>query len=177
VARFYISSTYSDLVEFRSEVYRTLRRIGHDAVAMEDYVASDRRPLDKCLRDIETCDVYVGIVAWRYGFVPAEADPAGSSITKLEYLHATACDKPRLIFLLSPATPWPAQFRDNEHLGESLRMFREMLANNHIVSFFETATQLALLVSIAVRKWEIEAGTMKPVLSLEDQTLRPNLKS
>ena len=176
VARFYLSSTYSDLVEFRSEVYRTLRRMGHDAVAMEDYVASDRRPLDKCRRDIETCDVYVGLVVWRYGFVPAEADPVGSSITKLEYLHATACGKPCLIFLLSPATPWPAQLRDNGQPGESLCAFREMLANSHTVSFFETATQLALLVSISARKWEIEAGITNPVPSLEDQTLPAELK-
>lgn len=150
--------------------------MGHDVVAMEDYVASDRRPLDKCLRDIETCDVYIGLVAWRYGFVPVGADPAGSCITKLEYLHAAARDKPCLIFLLSEAAPWPEQFRDNGHPAESLRAFRDLLANNHTVSFFETAPQLALLVSIAARKWEIDAGITHRVPSLEDQVLPAELK-
>jgi hypothetical protein len=38
MARFYVSSTSSDLTELRSEVYQALRRLDHDPVAMEDYV-------------------------------------------------------------------------------------------------------------------------------------------
>lgn len=176
MSRFYISSTYSDLDDFRSEVYKTLRRMGHDAVAMEDYVASDQRPASKCLRDVETCDVYVGVVAWRYGFIPSEANPSGTSITELEYRHARAVGKPCLTFLLSPATPWPAEFRDAGVPGQSLCAFRDLLVRSHTVSFFETATQLALLVSIAVRRWEIEAGVANPVPSLKDQPLPSELK-
>jgi len=35
----YISSTYQDLVDHRVAVDRTLRRMGHDVVGMEQYVA------------------------------------------------------------------------------------------------------------------------------------------
>ena len=41
MARIYISSTYEDLVAYREALYKTLRQMGHDAIAMEDYVASD----------------------------------------------------------------------------------------------------------------------------------------
>jgi hypothetical protein len=44
--------------------------LGHTAIAMEDYVAGDERPLDKCLEDVRACQAYVGIFAWRYGFIP-----------------------------------------------------------------------------------------------------------
>jgi hypothetical protein len=48
-ARIYISATYGDFKEHREQVYRALRELGHDVVAMEDYVATDQRPLGKCL--------------------------------------------------------------------------------------------------------------------------------
>ena len=47
--RVYISSTYEDLIIEREEVYHTLRKLGLDVIAMEDYVASDERPLDYSL--------------------------------------------------------------------------------------------------------------------------------
>jgi len=65
MARIYISSTYSDLVEHREQVYDILRKMRYDVIAMEDYVATDKRPLDKCLDDVASCDLYVGIFAWR----------------------------------------------------------------------------------------------------------------
>jgi hypothetical protein len=63
MARIYVSATYSDLKEHREKVYRVLRQLGHDAVAMQDYVATDQRPLARCLADVEACDLYVGIFA------------------------------------------------------------------------------------------------------------------
>jgi hypothetical protein len=62
--RIYISSTYSDLKDAREAVYGVLRKMGHDAIAVEDYVATDQRPLDKCLADVDSCDIYVGVFAW-----------------------------------------------------------------------------------------------------------------
>ena len=69
MARIYISSTYPDLAEVREAVFRTMRMIGHDVIAMQDYVATEQRPLEKCLADVRSCDIYVGIIAWRYGYI------------------------------------------------------------------------------------------------------------
>lgn len=66
----YISSTYEDLKEYRSIVYDTLRQWRKDVIAMEDYPAADKRPLQKCLEDVALSDIYVGIFAWRYGYIP-----------------------------------------------------------------------------------------------------------
>ena len=68
MARVYISSTYKDLVDIRQQVAKALRMFGHEAVAMEDYVAEGARPLDVCLRDVASSEIYVGIFAFRYGF-------------------------------------------------------------------------------------------------------------
>ena len=54
--RIYVSSTYEDLADEREAVYHILRKMNFDVVAMEDYVAADERPLDRCLADVASCD-------------------------------------------------------------------------------------------------------------------------
>jgi hypothetical protein len=112
MARIYISSTYGDLKEYREKVYRALRQLSHDAIAMEDYVAADQRPLGKCLADVAACELYVGIFGHRYGYIPDQSNPGRRSVTELEYRHAAGCRIPCLIFLLDPDTSWPPRWMD-----------------------------------------------------------------
>jgi hypothetical protein len=74
MAKIYISSTYSDLVPYRKAVNDVLLQLGQHVIAMEQYVASDERPLSRCKADVESSDLYVGILAWRYGFIPPGHD-------------------------------------------------------------------------------------------------------
>jgi len=68
----YLSSTYDDLTDYRTAVCDALRKSGYNVIVMEDYVAKDQRPLDKCLGDVNNSDIYVGIFAFRecVGMVP-----------------------------------------------------------------------------------------------------------
>jgi hypothetical protein len=109
--RVYISSPFLDLKGCRSRAYDALRRIGVDAIGMEDYVASDDRPVDKCLGDVRRCDAYVGLLAWRYGYVP---DDAACSVTELEYRTAVSEHIPQLLSLLHPEAPWPRSNVDRD---------------------------------------------------------------
>jgi len=107
----YISSTYKDLIEHRKAVIQTLHKMKKITVSMEDYTASDERPLDKCLNDVARCDIYIGIFAFRYGFVPDHKDnPNKLSITELEYRKALECEKPCLIFI-ADEIGWPMPMR------------------------------------------------------------------
>jgi len=63
----YISSTYQDLVDHRTAVDRTLRRMGHDVIGMEQYVAEGSKPVDRCKADVGASNACVIIVAWRFG--------------------------------------------------------------------------------------------------------------
>src|SRR6516225_306887 len=103
MSRIYISSTFEDLKNHREQVYRQLHRTDHHVIAMENYVAQDARPLANCLNDISRCCLYIGLFAWRYGFVPKDDNPGQLSITELEYRHATAEGKDCLVFLLDEA--------------------------------------------------------------------------
>lgn len=151
MARIYLSSTYEDLKEHRKAVYDALHKLGHRVFAMEGYIATDQRPLEKCLRDVAGCDYYVGIFAWRYGYIPGND---GKSITELEFREAGKKRRPRLIFLLDRKAPWPPLAMDTvtgeNDRGRRIEALREELGKEFLTSFFETPDQLAMLVSVAV---------------------------
>ena len=56
---------------------------------MEQYAARDERPQKACEEDVAKRDVYVGVFAWRYGYVP-DKPKNRKSITELEYLQRNA---------------------------------------------------------------------------------------
>jgi tetratricopeptide (TPR) repeat protein len=154
MAKIYLSSTYTDLVEHRQQVYDILRKMRYDVIAMEDYVAIDERPLDKCLADVASCDIYVGVFAWRYGCVPPGQE---CSITELEYRQAGKSGLERLIFLLDEDAPWPRQYMD-EVTGESergtkIKALRAELMTAHLLQFFKSPEELAGQVAASVARW------------------------
>lgn len=152
MARVYVSSTYRDLREHREAVYRALRQLGHDVVAMEDYVAADQRPLQRCLADVAASDVYLGILAWRYGYIPEQGNPDGRSITELEYREALRRGIPCLLFLLDENAPWQPNLIDRGADGQRIEELRAELLREHTVSVFRTPDELAAATVTAVTR-------------------------
>ena len=97
---------------------------------MENYVAADQRPLAKCLEDVADCDLYVGIFAHRYGYVPEHDNPRDGRSRSWSTATLWRMASP-LWFLLDPATPWPptwidAVTGDGDH-GTRINALREEL--------------------------------------------------
>lgn len=153
MARIYVSSTFKDLEECREKVRLQLRQMGHEDIAMEYYVAEDKIPLDKCLEDVASCDLYIGIFAWRYGYIPKGYN---KSITELEYRKAVEAGKECLIFLLRENAPWPPVFVDKGKDAKKIWALRDELSKKYISSFFKSADELASFVGSAVHNWEIK---------------------
>lgn len=150
----YLSSTYKDLQSHRRAVYEQLHRMKHNVTAMEDYVAQDERPAEKCVTDVMASDLYVGILAWRYGYVPGSGNPDSLCVTELEYRAAVSRGIPRLMFLLDEAAAWPPSLLD-AHTGEGDRgarigAFRKQAAEDRMASFFTSPEDLAAKVAAAV---------------------------
>jgi len=142
----YLSSTYIDLKDYRETVYRTLCKIeGVQVVAMEDYVACDERPVNRCLNDVEKCDAYIGLFAWRYGFIP---DGREYSITNLEYLKAIETNKPTFIFLLNDKVTWIDDFIDKPL--DNIENLRKELEDSLIVSYFKNKEDLSKEVAVVI---------------------------
>ena len=181
MATIYISSTYSDLKDGREKVYRALRQMRHDVIAMEDYVATDKRSPEKCLADVEQCDLYIGIFAWRYGYIPEENNPEQKSITEQEYRKAVETNKSPLIFLLAPDVMWHPQAMDaftseGEH-GERIKALREELQAKTTISFFRTFDELAQLVSAAVSNWAVAHSSKSVSLNVDEVNRRKYLEN
>jgi tetratricopeptide (TPR) repeat protein len=153
MACIFVSSTSRDLEECREKVRTALRRMDHEDIAMEYFVAEDKWPLDKCLEKVASCDLYVGIFAWRYGYIPEGYD---KSMTELEYREAVKAGKNCLIFLLDEDASWPTKFVDKGKDAEKIAALRNELSEKRIISFFKSANELASLVAEAVHNWEIE---------------------
>ena len=171
--KIFVSSTFEDLRDHREAAIRTLRQLGHDVVAMEDFTASSAPPVERVLDLVRSCQAYVGIFAWRYGYVPLEGDiprglalPKGfvagtTSITHLEYLQAMAHGKEILAFLVDETAAWSPQrmdaFVDAREVGEPgdvpgsrIRELRQSLKRSRIVAFFSSPADLEARVATAV---------------------------
>jgi WD40 repeat protein len=156
----YLSSTYEDLRAYREAVSAALRKSGLDVAQMEDYTAADERPLDLCLRDVGQSEIYVGLFAWRYGYVPPadKGNPERRSITELEYRQAERSGLRKLVFFAHQDTlgSWPDRFRDdvtgNGDGGDQLRRFRDEVCTEKTASFFRTPEELATLVLAAIMR-------------------------
>lgn len=154
--KIYISSTKRDLVEHRAAVDRTLRRMGHDTIGMEQYIAEGGKPLDRCKQDVAAADLYVVIVAWCYGSVPVGLTEPNEqrSFVELELDEAKEKGKTVLAFLLDPETPWPPNLVDAmgsiSGQGNKVAALRARLGGNYLSGIFRTPDDLASQVAAAV---------------------------
>lgn len=143
----YVSSTFRDLREHRATLRVALEKAGYDVESMERYPAFDERPLDRCLHDVENSDIYVLLIAHRYGHrVPgANVLEPPLSITEREYRHALAHNIPCLAFCVDSNYEWAREYVDDPDGTDdlSLRAFRQNVLAMHGVSFFTTPDNLA----------------------------------
>ena len=152
--RAFISSTFVDLVAHRAAVRKVLEMMSVPQYAMEVYTSDEKAPLDKCLDDVRRSDLYIGIFAHRYGFVPSGRT---KSITELEFREAGLVGIERFVFLLDDNAPWNLQFVDahsNENeRGERIRALREELKQTKTVLTFTSPEDLSAKVAASVHAW------------------------
>jgi hypothetical protein len=103
----FVSSTYTDLFDYRQAVCDRIRQIVAVDVSMENLGARDERPKDECLRLVGESDIFIGIYAHRYGSIPKVEK---KSITELEYQAATEAGIKRLIYMIDENVPCLRKF-------------------------------------------------------------------
>ena len=102
--RVFLSSTYLDLREYRKLVATAIESIGSSTSRMEVFGARSEEPREASLKEVAQCDVFVGIYAHRYGYVPPGSK---TSITEQEFREAKHDGKPAFCFLVDDDHPWP----------------------------------------------------------------------
>jgi hypothetical protein len=116
VLRVFLSSTFVDLQTHRAAVRDIVGRLGQFTLAMEQFGAREGDAQSVSTDLVAESDLYLGVIAWRYGYVPEGQE---RSVTHLEYKEAGRFGTPRLVFLagaetqaaVGPADLFPARPR------------------------------------------------------------------
>lgn len=155
----FISSTTRDLEAHRQVTRDAVWRANLFPLMMERDVATMEDPVDYSLGLVEDAEIYIGIFALRYGYVPDDPrrNPEALSITELEYRHAIRRGLPMLIFIM-----------DDEHMVKAghietepdklakLNRLKEELRARHVVGFFKSSDDLSNQVFQALQSHKIQ---------------------
>jgi tetratricopeptide (TPR) repeat protein len=135
-----ISSTARDLPEHREQVMDACMRLGmFYPDMMEHLTATDANALEVSLRMVNKADLYLGVFAFRYGYVPEDQT---ISVTEAEYNRAVERNIPRLIFLMGDEHPVKPTDVETGEGAEKLKKLRERLKKDRVVGFFNSADDL-----------------------------------
>jgi hypothetical protein len=166
--RVFLSSTFVDLTHHRASVQAGLRQLGAIDVSMENFGARDERPVEECLRLVkQESDIFVGIYAHRYGYIP---DESPCSISELEYRTATEAKLPRFLYLIDDDQPWLPAHIDSGDQKQRLDKFKAALKKHHICQTFGSQDQLATKVVADVARHIAFKATKKvgPGIPVDD---------
>ena len=144
----FISSTYKDLIDYRTAAIEAVEGTSYQAVKMEVFGARSNEPIKACLEEIEQSDLFIGIYAHRYGYV---SDGSEISITEMEYLHAKTLGRPIYCFVVDEENqPWLPKWIEEDPGKSKLKAFKGRIQTDHIVAFFTTPDDLGMKVANAL---------------------------
>ncbi|MBI5960370.1 MAG: DUF4062 domain-containing protein, partial [Chloroflexi bacterium] len=135
----FISSTSRDLPAHRQQAMDACLRMGMFPIMMEHLPASDADAIEASLKMVDEAEIYLGIFAWRYGYIPAGYD---ISITEMEYRRAVERGIPRLIFVMHDDHPITGAEIEKGAGAIKLAAFKERLLADQVVNFFKSSEEL-----------------------------------
>jgi tetratricopeptide (TPR) repeat protein len=151
-----ISSTALDVPEHRAAVKDACIGAGVFPIGMEDLPARDETGINVSLEMVDQADIYLGIYAWRYGWVP---DGKDISITEMEFDHAVkrkAEQKLSEILIFTAHDDHPFTKKDIEadkNAQERLTAFKTKAATGRVRKEFRSVEELRRLVSDALHEF------------------------
>ena len=83
-----ISSTALDLPAHWEQAMKACVRAEVLPISMEDLPAQDASGIRVSLEMVDKADIYIGIYAYRYGWVPDFDNPGEISVTEMEFNRA-----------------------------------------------------------------------------------------
>jgi len=155
--RIFLSSTYVDLIEYRQAAAEALERLGQQVGRMEIFGARPVEPSDACLSEIADCDLFVGIYAHRYGYIP---DGSMVSITEAEFRHARKLNKPIFCFVVNANHPWPPGIIESEPGRTKLIALKAAISSSLVRDTFTTPENLAYKIATSVGRYLTQSANL-----------------
>ncbi|MGZ3624929.1 MAG: DUF4062 domain-containing protein, partial [Ktedonobacteraceae bacterium] len=144
-----ISSTARDLPEHRDLIRDACLRQGMFPIMMEHLAAVDADAIEESLRIVNEADIYLGIFAYRYGYIPKGYD---ISITEMEYKRAVERGIPRLIFLMDEEHDVKPADVERGNGAIKLDVLKERLKVERVANFFKSPAELQAQVIDSLSK-------------------------
>jgi tetratricopeptide (TPR) repeat protein len=173
-----ISSTARDLPTHREQARLACERAGfapHDM--MEHLTALNADAVAASLAMVESADIYIGIFAYRYGYLPNGSD---KSITELEYDRAVELDKPRLIFFAHEDHPFTVKDVETGAGAVKLQALKDRIGKARVAAFFRSPEDLRANVVEAlnafakgIQEGSAETASSQAVAQLHRRTFIP----
>jgi hypothetical protein len=150
----FLSSTSTDLAEYRHAAIDVCNRLGLLPIGMEFFgsMGSGATEGSKC--KIERADVYVGVFAYRYGYIEAGYEKA---VTEIEFDFAGECGIERVCFLVDPSYPWPVEAIERQRLDEVDRL-RDKVERATIRETFTTVDDFRAKLTASLVDWSARHG-------------------
>lgn len=157
-------------MEHRQEAAKALERLGHQVRGMEKFVARPVEPSVACLSEIEDCELFVGIYAYRYGYMP---DGSKVSITEAEFRHARDQKKPIFCFEVDAEYSWPAEMIEREPGRTKLIALKKEIRSSLMRDTFTTPDNLASKVASSVGYYLAQLSPL-PLPSTQMRIISPS---
>lgn len=145
----FISSTYTDLINIREKLMKTILKMNQFPLGMELFSAGDSAQWKVIEKTIQMTDYYVLILGHRYG---SEGED-GIGYTEKEFNYAQELGIPIISFIRNEDVLTKPSERDDEpEKKEKLRLFREKAKTGRMVEFWENENEIPEKLSIALMK-------------------------
>ena len=145
----FVSSTFADLKDERSNVIQTLMEMDCIPAGMELFPALDEEQFEFIKKVIDDSDYYLLIIGGRYGSISDQ----GFSYTEMEYDYAIS-QGVKVIALVhgSPEKLSVEKVEMNPEAQDKLEKFRNKVTTGRLVKFWSDARELPGLVALSLPK-------------------------
>lgn len=171
----FISSTYIDCKEYRKAAKKAIEYFDNNelnVIGMELFGSRKETTLEVCLNEVKKADIYILIVAHRYGTIEKESK---KSYTQLEYEEAVKKNIPILVYSLSDEVPVLPKNVDKNRTYNKLVKFKKVLSTNHTFSTFINDKELKnRIIKDISRELKLDYKANKNI-DEKDISLRPEL--
>lgn len=157
IYRIFVSSNYADLIPHRHSLRQAILDLGHHPIMTEDLTAPEGTLPQLSYLKIQECDIFVGVYAYRYGYVPPSNPPhtycdkrgmvhicdGSTSLTEYEYQWAQQRGIPCLLFQHDANVEWLGITETEPDMMARLADFRQLLGTHHSLIPFQSPADLA----------------------------------
>lgn len=164
-----ISSTQKDLQPERDAIDRYIISAGFEPLRSETHAAMGLSSEEVCMRMAEECHLYIGILGFRYGYIPKDSDV---SVTEMEYRKARAISPGKILIYMKYTD-------DDSCIDDEQKRFRTDVEDFRLGYFrhdkFATLNELVFQIKRDIPAWLAQRLDLLERMRKENTILENNL--